>query len=107
MVTVVLVYSVAVGLYFSSQPTGYAVADVPDAALGSTAAGIMWFAQLTDLHISRFRSQRAVDLEAMVTNLLPKTVGPCFVLVSGDLTDSKLGTVFISICRVRWLMGDV
>ncbi|KAG5684385.1 hypothetical protein PVAND_013620 [Polypedilum vanderplanki] len=49
----------------------------------------MWFIQITDLHISKFKDPtRIYDLRKFCSEVIP-IVNPKFVIASGDLTDAK------------------
>jgi hypothetical protein len=54
---------------------------------GATGDQLLWFVQLTDVHIDVRVPQRARDFEAFAANDVP-LIDPCLVLVTGDLTES-------------------
>jgi len=57
--------------------------------LGSGQSGLMWFAQVTDMHLSIFRDpKRAPELERLCA-WMQTVVKPPVVVASGDLTDAK------------------
>ncbi|MCO5614670.1 hypothetical protein L7F22_068954 [Adiantum nelumboides] len=50
--------------------------------------GIAWIVQLTDLHLSAYRPDRASSLQTLMGPLLA-LINPSLVLITGDLTDAK------------------
>ncbi|KAL3689332.1 hypothetical protein R1sor_015641 [Riccia sorocarpa] len=64
---------------------GRAVHELGDVNLRT---GVSWVVQLSDLHISKWRPQRAEALKKIMGTVLG-TVQPSLVLITGDLTDAK------------------
>lgn len=59
------------------------------AVVGAQSSQIIWFAHLTDLHISKFYApERNSQLRQLVHELV-KYVKPVSIVVTGDLTDAK------------------
>lgn len=57
--------------------------------MGTDAAHLMWFLQISDLHISIFGDRSRIDeFREFATNTV-ETIRPRVVLASGDLTDAK------------------
>ncbi|GAB0096777.1 Neurotransmitter-gated ion-channel ligand-binding domain [Sergentomyia squamirostris] len=60
-----------------------------DLKIGNTTDHLMWFFQISDLHISMFRDEERVkNLGDFMRNSIG-AVKPAVVLVSGDLTDAR------------------
>lgn len=55
------------------------------AQTGADSDDLVWFIQLSDLHISKHYPERAADLKAKVATAL-SIVQPSVVLITGDLT---------------------
>lgn len=49
---------------------------------------LVWFIQLSDLHISKYHPERAADLKNKVAAAL-SLIQPSLVLVTGDLTGKR------------------
>lgn len=57
--------------------------------VGDSPTNISWFVHLTDLHLSKFYApDRTSGFHQLVEDLL-RSVKPCAVVVTGDLTDAK------------------
>ena len=57
--------------------------------LGSNQTGLIWFAQVTDIHLSIFRDPKRVPEFGQLCHWLRKVVKPPVVVATGDLTDAK------------------
>ena len=63
--------------------------DDPSLVLGDDDKHLLWFVQLSDIHVSKFwDAGRQKDLSRFCRDWLP-VIRPKVVLVTGDLTDAK------------------
>lgn len=57
--------------------------------LGNSSEGILYFIQITDIHVSKFRPDVGLrHLQHFLTSVVP-VVKPEFIIATGDLTDAK------------------
>jgi predicted MPP superfamily phosphohydrolase len=64
------------------------VVDVASAQPTKDGDDLVWFIQLSDLHISKYHPERAADLKNKVAAAL-SLIQPSLVLVTGDLTGKR------------------
>lgn len=57
--------------------------------MGDTDEHLMWFVQISDLHISIFNDQQRIEQLREFTSVSLDAIRPTVVLASGDLTDAK------------------
>lgn len=57
--------------------------------MGTDASHLMWFLQISDLHISIFGDQQRIEQFREFVSRTLDTIRPAVVLASGDLTDAK------------------
>ena len=62
--------------------------------LGDSLEGLLWFVQVTDIHVSIFRDSERISEFEKFCFWLQSVVRPPVVVASGDLTDAKTSDHF-------------
>jgi hypothetical protein len=62
--------------------------------LGGSLEGLLWFVQVTDIHLSIFRDSERISEFEKFCFWLQSVVRPPVVVASGDLTDAKTSDHF-------------